>query len=502
MQIIDNGDAGFAAVGEWTRWTGQGYENDIHESLPGTGSDVASWTFSGLMPGTYRVAATWKEYSNRATNAPFTVLDGATPLTTIYVNQRLAPSGFADAGATWQNLGGIHQITGHTLIVRLNDAADGRLNADAIRIERLDPVPEIQVMQGAADLEDGVGTVDFGSTSFGSPVTRSFTVTNLGGAVLHLGEPISVPPGFSLVSGFASTTLATDESTTFVVQLDATGTGTFSGEVSFDNNDADESPFDFTIQGTVLTPPSVVIVDNGNLGFSSVGEWTRWTGQGYLSDIHESRPGSGADIASWSFTNLLPGEYRVSATWTAYTNRATNAPFTILDGTTNLATIAVNQRQAPSQFSDAGVNWNDLGGSYQIGSGTLVVLLSDAADGRLNADAIRIERIDAPAGAAFLPGGGLGSGVVNVGLPSPFDARQSSETEDRDLPVGYDLPVSRELYWTGHEPSFARLTPDAALRQQHDRQLAEWSDLEDTLDDLLTDLANARPLSGQVRDPD
>ena len=139
VQIVDNGDNGFSAVGQWTQWEGQGFGNDIHESLPGTGSDVATWTFSGLLPGEYRVAATWTSYSNRATNAPFTILDGTTELATVEVNQKAAPVGFSDEGATWQFLGPIHTIAGNTLVVQLTDAANGRLNADAIRIERGSP---------------------------------------------------------------------------------------------------------------------------------------------------------------------------------------------------------------------------------------------------------------------------------------------------------------------------------------------------------------------------
>ena len=391
VRIVDNGDPAFSTVGQWTRWTGQGYENDIHESLAGTGTDVATWTFSGLLPGMYRVAATWTAYNNRATNAPFTLLDNTTLLTTSYVNQKLSPSGFSDAGATWQYLGSVHAISSGTLSVQLNDAADGRLNADAIRIERLDPAPEIQVLQNAVDLADGTAVVDFGSTTLGVPVTKTFVVINRGGAPLHLTEPISVPAGFSLVSPFSATTLEIDESATFVLQADALDAGLASGTVVFGNDDADENPFSFSVQATVLMPPAVVIIDNGDAGFSTVGAWSRWTGQGYLNDVHESLAGTGADVSSWTFTHLLPGLYRVSATWTTHTNRATNSPFTILDGSTNLATVVVNQRVAPNQFLDAGVYWNDLGSVYQIASGTLTVRLTDLANGRVNADAIRIE---------------------------------------------------------------------------------------------------------------
>ena len=46
----------------------------------GNGSRIATWTFTGLAAGTYQVSATWVAAGNRATNAPFTVLQGSTVL--------------------------------------------------------------------------------------------------------------------------------------------------------------------------------------------------------------------------------------------------------------------------------------------------------------------------------------------------------------------------------------------------------------------------------------
>lgn len=499
VQIIDNGDAGFAAVGEWSRWTGQGYENDIHESLPGIGADVASWAFTGLVPGTYRVAATWSVYTNRATNAPFTILDAATPLTTDYVNQKLAPVGFSDAGGNWQQLGDEVEITSGKLTVQLHDSADGRLNADAIRIERIDPAPEIQVRQDMLDLVDGTSLVDFGSTTLGAPSTRTFTVTNAGGAPLLLSEPIDLPAGFSLVTGPSTTELAIGASTTFVVQLDAVAPGTFAGLISIGNNDADENPFRITIQGTVLMPPSVVILDNGSAGFTTVGEWRRWTGQGYENDIHESYAGSGADVATWSFAHLLPGEYRVSATWTAHLNRATNAPYTVLDGATSLMTIQVNQRSAPNQFTDAGVVWNDLGTTYQVHSDTLVVRLTDAANGRVNADAIRIERVGSLAGAASFGGnnGKAKSDTYATGLADPIVPSRGSSLETKRpsaISPAPQRPVLRGPAFGQLDASFVGPSSLDQTRTLRDSLFAAWPARLICMEDLLEDLNNDRVL--------
>ena len=52
----------------------------------------------------------------------------------------------------------------------------------------------------------------------------------------------------------------------------------------------------------------------------------------YGGDHSFARDGHGANVAAYTFTGLTPGRYCVSATWRGDTNRATNTPFTILDG--------------------------------------------------------------------------------------------------------------------------------------------------------------------------
>ncbi len=136
--IIDDGLAayapGFATVGTWTPSpTNFGRDSDLRHNFAGTGLDTATWTFSGLTPGDYAVSATWFAHANRATDAPYTILDGAVPLATVDVNQELAPDDFTEAGSAWENLLTV-TITGTALSVQLSDDADQFVIADAIRI--------------------------------------------------------------------------------------------------------------------------------------------------------------------------------------------------------------------------------------------------------------------------------------------------------------------------------------------------------------------------------
>jgi hypothetical protein len=137
-RIVDNGDAGYAFAGAWSLYS-TGHLNDFHQSGEPNRASSASWSFAGLPTGQYRVYATWKPSSTRATNAGFVVTDGSgAALTSVPVNQRLAPDDLSADGGTWEQLGNPVVLTGNALTVRLSNAGtDGRIIADAVRIERI-----------------------------------------------------------------------------------------------------------------------------------------------------------------------------------------------------------------------------------------------------------------------------------------------------------------------------------------------------------------------------
>lgn len=122
--------------------------------------------------------------------------------------------------------------------------------------------PEIQVADGTADIVDGTGSVSFGSTALGTAITKTFTVKNSGTASLTLSAP-TLPTGFTLASSFGTTTVAAGATTTFSVKLSATTAGSYSGKISFANNDSDENPFDFNVSGTVTSATPEIQVFSG-----------------------------------------------------------------------------------------------------------------------------------------------------------------------------------------------------------------------------------------------
>lgn len=453
--IIDNGNDGFSTLGEWTLWDGQGYQSDVDESLPGDGSDVASWTFGDLPSGEYQVAATWTREWNRATNAPFTLLDGNTPIDETVVNQTVAPGEFYDSGVYWNDLGLPVPVISGTLVVQLSDDADGRLNADAVQVRRVGELsadPRLTVSSAGQSIAP-YGVFDFGVTSPGASLVHSFTLRNAGGAPLDLTGPITVPTGYLLSSPPPVSSLASGESTTFTITLNAGSEGQYSGSVIIPSTDGQQPQFSFYVDGLVEDRP--VVIDDSDPGFSFTGEWTRWSNQGFLGDVHESLPGSGSDVAHWTFSNLNPGQYTVAATWTPNHNRASNAPFTVLDGSTAVATTVVDQRAAPAEFSADGVWWNTLA-NVTVTTDGLTVQLADDADGRLNADGVRILRVGelaavpAPelitASGPIAPGETFDFGSTELGAPISysFTLRNAGSTAF-DVAAGPEIPPGYTL---------------------------------------------------------
>jgi uncharacterized protein YkwD len=402
-QIIDDGGAGFSATAGWLFASGPNYseyyQSNTHYILGTSNSnEVATWSVS-VTPGTYRVSANWVPFSNRATNASYTVKFNSTVLGASTINQQNAPSGFSDGGLVWQDLGGgtFTISSPGTLSVQLAGTGNGYLIADPMRFQQISGPsgPLAQVLAGSTAIANG-GSDGFGTTFVNNPVTKTFTVKNAGGSTLTLSDPINLPAGFTLVSDFGSTSLAPGALTSFTVQLSAATAGSYSGTLSFGTNDPNDNPYSFAVSGTVVTTQ---ILNDSAPGFTATPGWLFASGPNYTeyygSDTHYiyGSPSSN-DVATWTF-NVGSGTYRVSATWAPYSNRATNAQYTVRVGGNVVGGSTINQQLGPAGFSDGGAAWQDLGaGTYSItGPGTLTVQLAGTGNGYLIADAVRVQRV-------------------------------------------------------------------------------------------------------------
>ncbi len=122
--------------------------------------------------------------------------------------------------------------------------------------------PEANVTGNGATIADGDTTpttadhTDFGSVAVsGGTVTRTFTVQNTGNASLSLtGSPRVTLSGANAadfsVTAQPAASVAAGGSTTFQVRFDPSASGSRTASVSVANNDANENPYNFSIQGT------------------------------------------------------------------------------------------------------------------------------------------------------------------------------------------------------------------------------------------------------------
>jgi hypothetical protein len=159
-----------------------------------------------------------------------------------------------------------------------NDDADE--NPYDFSIQGTGTAPEINIQGNSVSIADGDVTpsaadhTDFGSvTVAGGTVVRTFTIQNTGTSTLSLtGSSPYVTIGGTNAADFSVTTIpsasiAASGSTTFQVTFDPSAIGTRTATLSIANDDADETPYDFSIQGTGTAPEiniqgnSVSIVD-------------------------------------------------------------------------------------------------------------------------------------------------------------------------------------------------------------------------------------------------
>jgi hypothetical protein len=133
--VIDNVDGGYTESGTgWQNETSIKAFQGMGRTHPmGSGTNVATWQFTGLQPGWYNVLATWPVGGTQASNAPYVIYDGTISRGTFTADQTQPPIGAVSQGQTWQSLA-VVAIRGTSLRVALSDQANGIVVADAIRI--------------------------------------------------------------------------------------------------------------------------------------------------------------------------------------------------------------------------------------------------------------------------------------------------------------------------------------------------------------------------------
>ncbi len=438
VTILDDGDAGYSTVGNWSTAV-SGYGNDRRLASAGAGTAVSTWAFGNLLAGEYRISATWNSPgSNRATDALYTAAGtaGGVPLLSASVNQRVNPVGFAEGGATWQNLGNV-TIVGNTLFVNLSNTPTGLVTADAIRIERLSTAA-VQPTPGNVldDGDTGFSTTGTWSTATGGygndrrlanpgagTATATWSYANLAPGRYRVSATWNNPnPNRANNAAYTVTPTVGGPTLLSATANQRLNPASFAEASTLWQNLGEATIFGNTLvvrlanttAGLVTADAirierigeAVAIVDDGDAAFGVTGTWSS-NAPGYGNDRRLSNPGNANATATYQFNNLAPGQYRIATTWFSGASRGSNIPYAVSStvGGPVLQTFTVNQQVAPAGFSEGGVTFQNIGTVSTFGN-SLVVRITNTVTGGVNADAIRLERIGNP--TAILDDGDTG----------------------------------------------------------------------------------------------
>ncbi|MBT8270749.1 MAG: choice-of-anchor D domain-containing protein, partial [Bacteroidia bacterium] len=151
----------------------------------------------------------------------------------------------------------------------------------AIQGTGVTPTPEIDITGLGISIADGdtspstTDDTDFGNSLIGTPVAHTFTILNSGSANLNLGVTsiTGANPGDFTVTTAPGTPVAPSGSTTFVITFNPIALGTRTATFSIINDDADENPYNFDLQG-VGTVPSPEMDVQGNATSIADGDTT------------------------------------------------------------------------------------------------------------------------------------------------------------------------------------------------------------------------------------
>ncbi|GAA4270708.1 choice-of-anchor D domain-containing protein [Hyunsoonleella aestuarii] len=158
------------------------------------------------------------------------------------------------------------------------------------------PSPEIDVFDdannpisdGSTDSPAALNQTSFGSTDSLSPISTEYTIENNGSLVLNISSITSDNTDFAITIA-PSSTVASSGSTTFTVTFTPSSVGIITGTITIANDDSDENPYTFTVQGegTAAPPEYTAYYENFD---ADNGGWTAVTSTG----------------DSWLWTNAFP----------------------------------------------------------------------------------------------------------------------------------------------------------------------------------------------------
>ncbi|WP_405735537.1 exo-alpha-sialidase [Streptomyces sp. NBC_01537] len=358
----------------------------------GTGTNKVRFRPDVPMNGVYEVSTWFRAQSGQASNASY-VINHADGQTTVPVNE-------TSGGGRWVVLGEYTFSGGGDGTIELSDDADGTVIADAVRL----------AYRGAVTDNDSTGyTAVSGTWNAGATVT-GFQGQNYrthaagtGTSVVRWQSPVRASGGYDVSVWYTAHTnrasnapyTVKDANGSTLVHRDQRVNGgqwVSLGKFSFTAGTLATVELSDAADGYVVadavrfTYQGVVVDDEDATGYSVVsGTWISpaTTVDGHYGDSYSAHAaGTGTSVVRWQPAVAVSGVYDVAVWYTAHTNRASNAAYTVkhANGST---VVKIDQRIHGGQ-------WVSLG-SFSFTAGTPATIeLSDAADGYVVADAVRI----------------------------------------------------------------------------------------------------------------
>ena len=280
-------------------------------------------------------------------------------------------------------------------------------------------LPGVSAISNSFGLTEWSGETAYDSSTFVTPAGHSgvtfLTASNDNGSDVYASPPNSPPPTIGDNGYYPATSPNV---------LSVGGT-----QLTLNNNAyASETAWSFPTPTTTLT--------NGSTAYTQTGTWTSQSGG--FSGTYSTATGGASSTAAWTVP-ITPSDTgfgtEVSGTWTSSPTNATNATYTVYDGSqatgTILGTVTIDQTKAPIGTVDGSAHFQELGVFFPTldasGNGTLTVVLNaSSANGKVVADAL-----------------GAADGWASTGGPTPFEAEPA-----------YQLPF---------QSSGTRTTPDVAF---------------------------------------
>jgi len=207
--------------------------------------DPQSVAFNGSLDVTPTTAT---DNGSISSYAVFSVVPALTTPPTVDANGKVSITNAQPAGS-------------HVITIQATDNCTTTTNANFTLDVGVQPVPEIDVQGNGNSIADGDSTpqtgdlTDYANVSLGNTLSHTFTILNTGGSALNLTGSTKVViggtnPGDFIVTAQPTSSIAGAGSTTFTIKFAPSAAGSRTATVSIDNDDPDENPYDFAIQGT------------------------------------------------------------------------------------------------------------------------------------------------------------------------------------------------------------------------------------------------------------